>query len=231
MSTYEVVQMHDAADATKLQFPKVPLEAIIQDPDHRSAPFGIPARVMELLSMSSTAPTPTAANQHYFNTATRKIHTSSASGQSFAWDASGSDPQAGVLYKVTDSGSLSTGDTLYVKSIDAQGVGLHLLGIWQYQGPFQVAGVRSGTTWVVAVEAGNVYAGWNEYGVPRNTAGITMTAGQSLYLVGTAGSPNPTFQYTTDATVQGAFRVRIAYNNAGSLVQCQYGDIHTAALQ
>ena len=37
--------------------------------------------------------------------------------------------------------------------------------------------------------------------------------------------------YTTDATVQGAFRVRIAYNNAGSLVQCQYGDIHTAVLQ
>ena len=78
---------------------------------------------------------------------------------------------------------------------------------------------------------GHIVAGWNEYGVPRHVDGITLTAGQSLYLVGIAGSPNPTFQYTTDATVQGAFRVRIAYNNAGSLVQCQYGDIHTAALQ
>lgn len=231
MSTYEVVQMHDSADATKLQFPKVPLEAIIQDPDHRSAPFGIPARVMELLSMSSTAPTPTATNQHYFNTATRKIHTSSANGQSFAWDVSGSEPQAGVLYKVVNSGSSSTGDTLYVKSIDAQGVGLHEVLFSGYTGPFRCHGTLNSTTWTVQVEAGNVYAGWNEYGVPRNTAGITMTAGQSLYLVGTAGSPNPTFQYTTDATVQGAFRVRIAYNNAGSLVQCWYGDIHTAALQ
>ena len=231
MAIYEVVQMHDSTDTTKLQFPKVPLEAIIQDPDHRSAPFGTPARVMELLSMSATAPTPTKADQHYFNTATRKIHTSSASGQTFVWDTNGSEPQAGVLYKVASSGNSSEGETLYVKSIDAQGEGLHLLGIWQYQGPFRAVGVRSGTTWVVAVEAGNVYAGWNEYGVPRHVDGITLTSGQSLYLVGSAGSPSPTFQYTTDATATGDFRVRIAYNSAGNLVQCQYGDIHTAALQ
>ena len=154
MAIYEVVQMHDSTDTTKLQFPKVPLEAIIQDPDHRSAPFGTPARVMELLSMSSTAPTPTKADQHYFNTSTRKIHTSSASGSSFVWDTNGSEPQAGILYKVAGSGNSSEGDTLYVKSIDAQGEGLHLLGIWQYSGPFRAVGVRSGTTWVVAVEAG-----------------------------------------------------------------------------
>jgi len=227
MSTYEVIQMHDAQDSSKLQFPKVPLEALIEDVNHLTTPYGIPARVTELLALSATAPTPTKAGQHYYNTATHKIHTSETSGATFTWDA-GQEPQAGILYKVPQQSGSS--DTLYVKSIDALGIGLHAIGVYQYNGPFWCAGVKSGTTWVVAVESGNVYAGWKEYTVARNTSGITLEAGQTLYLVGTNGSTDATFQYTTNASVTGDMRVRIAYNNAGNLVQCQYGDIQTNAL-
>ena len=236
MPEYQIIQMKapNTADVTveDLAFPKVPLEALIEDPDHRNTPYGTPARVVLLNAIQATAPAnPTAADQLYYNTATRKIVPAKASGNTFVWDTDAShmeDPQAGLLYKVRASGSAR--DTLYVKSIDALGVGIHALEMVQYTGPFRCAGSREDTTWVVTVDPGNVYAGWKEYQIPADTSGITMTAGQSLYLVGTSGSTDATFQYTTDATAAGDMRVRIAYNNAGNLVQCQYGDIQTSAL-
>ena len=236
MPQYQIIQMKapNTEDVTveDLAFPKVPLEALIEDPDHRNTPYGIPARVVLLNAIQATDPAnPTAADQLYYNTATHKIIPAKASGNAFVWDTDVShmeDPQAGLLYKVRASGSAR--DTLYVKSIDALDAGISALEMVQYAGPFRCTGSREDTTWVVAIQEGNVYAGWKEYQIPADTSGITLTAGQSLYLVGTSGSPNATFQYTTDDTVAGDMRVRIAYNDSGTLVQCQYGDIQTSAL-
>lgn len=229
MPSYEIIQLHDSSDQTKLQFPKVPLEALIEDPDHKDIPFGTPVRVIELMAIvtTGTIPTPTKAGQHYYSAATRKLYTSTAAG---VWD-NGVVPANGSIYKVSSPGS--TSDTLYVKSIDINGASLSPLVLTGYVGPFlcMMAG-GSGTTRTCVIATGKVYAGWKEYTIPAVAVAnaISVASGETIYLVGTNGSPDATFQYTTDVTATGDMRVRIAYNDGGTLVQCQYGDIQTSAL-
>ena len=119
MSQYQVIQMHDPADPSKLQFPRVPWEAICESPDKLTTSIGFPALVTSLSNITSNTPTPNKVNELYYNESTRKIYKAVSSGGSLQWD-SGSQPSPGVLYRGRNAGE--TSDTLYVKSIDQQGI-------------------------------------------------------------------------------------------------------------
>lgn len=118
MSRYEIIQFHDSVDSTTLQFPVVPLEAIVESVDARSTPIGIPASVTSLSYMTSTAVAPTSSGQKYYNTSDHKIYTAVSSGAAYVWNA-GEEPAAGTLYRGKISGA--TSDTLYIKSVDYEG--------------------------------------------------------------------------------------------------------------
>lgn len=119
MSQYQVIQLHDPADSTTLQFPRVPLEAICESPDKLTTQIGFPATVTSLSNITSNTPAPTSVNELYYNEQTRKVYKAVQSGGSVQWD-SGSQPEPGVLYRGRQAGD--TSDTLYVKSIDSQGI-------------------------------------------------------------------------------------------------------------
>lgn len=119
MSQYQVIQLHDPVDSTTLQFPRVPWEAICESPDKLTTQIGFPATVTSLSNITSNTPAPTSVNELYYNEATRKIYKAVSSGGSVQWD-SGSQPEPGVLYRGRQAGE--TSDTLYVKSIDSQGI-------------------------------------------------------------------------------------------------------------
>ena len=122
MAEYEIVKFHDADDPTKLQFPKVPLEALCESPDTvDAAPWGIPIRCVELLAMSATAPTATKVGQCYYNTGDHKLYTAIAPQGVVNWNT-GEELPDGLLYKLYQPGS--TRDTLYVKSIGQSGSSL-----------------------------------------------------------------------------------------------------------
>lgn len=230
MSTYQVIQLHDSVDSTTLQFPKVPLEALIEDPNHRLTPFGIPVRAVVLTSMAPTSSPPEKANQRYYNTESHKLYTAIQSGAALVWD-DGEYPQDGILYKVSQPGA--TSDTLYVKSIGMDGVGLAKLTFDRtvaYSGPFAVGYTRyTDGTCTCSVDSGKVFAPWSAYDVPLES-GIVVSANEDLYIVGSSGASAISFQYTTNPVMQGDMRTRVAHNAGGVMIQCQYGDILLAGI-
>ena len=230
MPEYQIIQLHDSVDSTTLQFPKVPLEALIEDPNQRLVPFGIPVRAVVLTSMASAFSPPEKANQRYYNTESHKLYTAIRSGAALVWDA-GEYPQDGILYKVSQPGVMS--DTLYVKSIGTEGVGLAKLAFDRtvtYSGPFAVGYTRyTDGTCNCSVASGKVFAPWSAYDVPLES-GIVVSANEDLYIVGSSGASAILFQYTTNPVMQGDMRTRIARNAGGVMIQCQYGDILLAGI-
>lgn len=245
-SKYQIVQMNAPLPRASesdpiievLTFPKVPIEALIEDADHRLTPFGMPARAVLLNAYSPTAPAaPTAINQRYYNSTSRKIIPAKASGNAFVWDTDEShmeDPQDGMLYAVRQNGSI--GDTLYVKSVGIGVTSLEALVIrptvnMTYNGPFAVSYTTGAdNVCTCAISAGAVFRGTHEkYDIPAAT-NLTVPSGASLYMR-LNGPDNPDdplgVAYTTDWDETSQFRVRIAVNQNGVMVQCQYGDVYS----
>lgn len=247
MAEYEIVKFHDSDDPTKLQFPKVPLEALCESPDTvDAAPWGIPIRCVELLAMADSEhiPTATKVGQCYYNTSDHKLYTAVSVSGNARWN-NGEEPPAGFLYKVVSPGS--TRDTLYVKSIDEDAVTLEPLAlnhmeptneiVQTYQGPFAVTYTHGDNKSCNCVVAGGlVFRDTNKiYQIDASVSVIAVANGESLYMRlqdrdEEPDSPLRVTYTTAQSDETGQFRVRLAYNNNGNMVQCQWGDVYTASI-
>ena len=247
-SKYQIVQMNAPLPRASesdpiievLTFPKVPIEALIEDADHRLTPFGMPARAVLLNAYSPTAPAaPTAINQRYYNSTSRKIVPAKASGNAFVWDpTNATDPQDGLLYAVRQNGSI--GDTLYVKSVGIGVASLEALVIrptvnMTYNGPFAVSYTTGAdNTCTCAIAAGVVFRNTHEKTDVPAATNLTVPNGASLYMKLRDPDTEPgdplVVTYSTEWDDDSLFRVRIAVNQNGTMVQCQYGDVYSDSI-
>lgn len=185
MSTYQFVQLRSKQNPSLLDFPIVPLEALVLSVDNLSTRAriclldengkvpqanlsveGLPG--VYLTAMSSSPPGSPALGDKYFNTTDHKIHTAVQGGGGIEWNA-GAAPQDTAIYALP-------GNTLYVKSVSGGVANLTPVGSTPQPQQLDwlptVTGCRTPNT---AYEAGDkaAYPGQPEWYMEATSAGTT----------------------------------------------------------